>query len=107
MPGWLMFSEYGYDSNPSSTPLTWEQIKDQICGAKKPMAFAYGPKSGGVGHVVVIYGFSEVDGRRDLFIRDPWAPCNGSTTVRSYQDDYSNSLTHDHWVTVRDIRKSP
>ncbi len=103
-PGWTMFSQYGYDFDNSSTPLTWDQIKHQICKEKRPMAYAYGPKSGGVGHVVVIRGFSEVEGSRDLLLRDPWSPCNGSTRAITFQE-YTNSLTTNHWSTMYNIKK--
>ncbi len=104
-PGWTMFSEYGYSFDQSFTPLGWAQIKDQICKAKKPLAFAYGPKSGGVGHVVVIYGFNESNGHQDLMLKDPWAPCNGTSRQITYQE-YSNSLTKNHWRTMYNITKS-
>ena len=106
MPGWTMFSEYGYTFDSSGTPLSWAAIKDQICKEKRPMAFAYGPKSGGVGHVVVIRGFSEANGSQDLLLRDPWSPCVGSTRAITYQE-YSNSATKDHWSTMYNITKAP
>lgn len=102
IPAWPMFTEYGYDFDQSANPLTWAQLKSQICTAKKPMAFGYGPKSGGVGHILVIRGFSEVDGAQDLLLRDPWAPCIGETRSITYQE-YSNSPTKDHWVTMYNI----
>lgn len=105
-PGWLMYSQYGYSFDSSSTPLSWSDIIDQICSKKKPLAYAYGPKSGGVGHVVVIYGFSEAGGRQDLLINDPWAPCSGTVRAITYTE-YTNSLTSNHWTTFSDINKAP
>lgn len=104
MPGWTMFTEYGYTIDSSGTPLSWQSIKDEICKKKKPMGYAYGPKSGGVGHVVVIHGFIESGSSQDIMIRDPWSPCNGSVRTISYQE-YSNSATTDHWSTMYNITK--
>jgi len=105
-PGWPMFTEFGYSHTDSGTPLTFAAIKSQICSANKPMAYAYGPKSGGVGHVVVIYGFIEDSTGQWLMIRDPWAPCSGTTRNLSYAE-YSASATTDHWQTSYDITKIP
>ena len=91
-PGWTMFTEYGYTFDNSGIPLSWQQITSQICQTKKPMAYAYGPQSGGVGHVVVIYGFIEDGGNQSLLIDDPWAPCTGRIRVLPFQD-YTSSLT--------------
>ena len=71
MPGWPMFTQYGYTFDNSGIPLSWQQITSQICQTKKPMAYAYGPQSGGVGHVVVIYGFIEDGANQSLLIDDP------------------------------------
>ena len=106
MPGWTMFSEFGYTFGSSVTPLSWQLIKDQICSTKKPMAYAYGPKSGGIGHVVVVYGFIETDSSQTVLIRDPGPPCTGRTRAIGYQE-YSNSATTDHWVTMYNLTKTP
>ena len=101
-PGWTMFAESNFDATDSNTPLSWDNIKSQIYCAKKPMSYAYGPKSGGVGHVVVINGYFEVNGVRYVSIVDPWAPCTGAMRVITYEE-YSNSATTNHWVTSYNI----
>jgi hypothetical protein len=105
-PGWPLFAQYGYTFDHAATPLSWQQIKDQICAAKKPMAYAYGPQSGGVGHVVVIYGFIEDGPTQSLLIEDPWAPCRGRVRVLPYQE-YAGSLTTNHWSTMYNVAKTP
>jgi hypothetical protein len=70
------------------------------------MAYAYGPQGGGVGHVVVIYGFIEDGANRSLLIADPWAPCTGQIRVLSYPE-YTNSMTTNHWVTMYNVTKAP
>jgi hypothetical protein len=102
MPGWTMFAESNFDTTASGTPLSWDQIKSQIYCAKKPMSYAYGPKSGGVGHVVVISGYFEVNGIRYVVITDPWNPCNGANRSITYEE-YSNSGTTNHWETNYNI----
>jgi hypothetical protein len=104
MPGWTMFAEYGFTFDASAAPLSWDDLKAQICQAKKPMAFAYGPKSGGVGHVVVIRGFIESGASRSVLISDPWAPCTGTVRAITY-DEYSSSQTVNHWQTTYNIAR--
>jgi hypothetical protein len=106
MPGWTMFTEYGYTFDNSGTPLSWQQITSQICQTKKPMAYAYGPQSGGVGHIVVIYGFIEDGPNRSLLISDPWAPCAGQIRVLPYAE-YTNSMTTNHWASMYNVTKAP
>lgn len=101
-PGWTMFAESNFNATASATPLSWDSIKSQVYCAKKPMSYAYGPKSGGVGHVVVINGYFEVNGIRYVTIVDPWSPCNGANRSITYEE-YSNSGSTDHWETNYDI----
>lgn len=98
MPGWTMFSESGFDFKSSSSPLSWNAIKEQIYCNKQPLSYAYGQKSGGIGHVVVIYGYAEVGGEKYLLIKDPWEPCKGNDRIITYQS-YNNEVTTSHWET--------
>ena len=105
IPGWTMFTETGATLSTSSTPLSWTAIKEQVYCDDKPMAYAYGPKTGGVGHVLVIYGYAELGttgSTRHLFLKDPWLPCNGQDRSITY-DEYSSSGTTDHWSTMYNI----
>ncbi|MDX1907601.1 MAG: papain-like cysteine protease family protein [Bacteroidia bacterium] len=97
-PGWTMFGELGFTFQDSVAPLSWGRLKRAIGCGQKPISYAYGPKSGGVGHVVVIYGYAEAGGQKFVFIKDPWAPCTGQDRVITYEE-YSNSGTTDHWVS--------
>jgi len=102
MPGWTMFDESGFNSTASGTPLSWDQIKTELFCRKRPMSYAYGPKTGGVGHVVVVSGYVEVAGIRYISLNDPWNPCVGTNRLLTY-DEYSNSPTVDHWETSHGI----
>lgn len=106
MPGWTMFVESGFSLQTSGAPLAWDKVRREIACAKRPMSYAYGPKSGGVGHVVVVSGYLQVASARYLAISDPWAPCSGTFRYLSY-DEYSNSMTTDHWETGHEIRFGP
>lgn len=101
-PGWTMFDESGFDSTASSTPLSFAAVKSQIFCNKKPMSYAYGPKSGGVGHVLVVSGYVVVGGIQYLSLNDPWSPCSGANRLITY-DEYSSSGTTDHWETSYNI----
>lgn len=103
MPGWTMFSESGFDFRESVTPLPWDSITKYIYCRKQPLAYAYGPKSGGVGHVLVIYGYASIGSTNYLFLRDPWAPCEGNDRPITYEE-YSNSGSSDHWRTMFDFK---
>jgi hypothetical protein len=104
-PGWPKFAEIGVAFEESENPLTWDQIKNEIGTHSRPLAYAYGPKTGGVGHILVIYGFSEMgetDQDRLLHLKDPWAPCAGDDRSITYSE-YNNSGIYDHWVTFLNI----
>ena len=104
MPGWTMYDESGFDHKASNDPLTWQKMQCQIFCHDKPMSYAYGPKSGGVGHVLVVSGYVDVGGIRYLSLNDPWSPCAGSNRLIPY-DEYANSATVDHWQTAYDITR--
>jgi hypothetical protein len=102
MPGWTMFAECDFKTDATAAPLSWDNIKNQIFCVKKPMSYAYGPKSGGVGHVVVVSGYFSVGGINYVTLTDPWSPCHGAIRFISY-DEYSNSGTTNHWETNYNI----
>lgn len=101
-PGWTMFTESGFKTDVSGTPLAWDTLKSQIYCAKKPMSYAYGPKTGGVGHVVVVSGYAEIGGVAYVALTDPWAPCTGANRFIPYAE-YAGSTTVDHWETNYNI----
>jgi hypothetical protein len=43
MPGCPLFAQYGYSLDNAAAPLSRHQIKDQICQARRPLVYAYGP----------------------------------------------------------------
>ena len=115
MGGWPEFTKYGYqNARTSNTALTWEQIVDQIdpapdsSGNKKdpsPIAFSW-KWSGGGGHMMVAYGYAVVDGKRYVFIHDPWPPNVGVSKCIPYEE-YVSGSNYTHWDDFYDIRKAP
>jgi hypothetical protein len=101
-PGWTMFKESDFETDVSNKPLEWADLKDQI-DKKKPMSYAYGPKSGGVGHVVVISGYAETNGVTWVELTDPFERCKGTIRYIKF-NEYLNSETSDHWETNYNIR---
>ena len=69
-PGWPRFGRYGFDYKTTSTALTWEQLKHEIYCEQRPVATAREFLDGS-SHMVVIVGYDENYGKRDLFIADP------------------------------------
>jgi hypothetical protein len=100
-----MFAECDFLTDVTATPLSWADLKDQVYCRKKPMSYAYGPKTGGVGHVVVVSGYAEIAGVTWVALTDPWSPCIGANRFITY-DEYSNSGTTNHWETNYNIRYS-
>jgi hypothetical protein len=106
MPGWTMFTEAGFTTQVTSTPLPWSRVTRELACSKRPMSYAYGPQSGGVGHVVVVSGYRDLGAIKYLAISDPWAPCQGTFRFLSF-DEYSNSGTTNHWATNYEIQFGP
>lgn len=79
-----------YTLTKETSPLSWDEIRNEIFCNKRPLVFGDGPSGGGVGHVRVIYGYVNTGGTQFLSLMDPWAPCVGSDDVISY-DDYANT----------------
>lgn len=105
-PGWTMFDEVGVAFGETTEPLSWESIRKQIACLQRPLAYAYGPTGGGVGHVVVIYGYAELAGQRYLYIKDPWGPCNGNDYALTYET-YASGSSRVHWRTWHTFFKKP
>ena len=106
IPGWTMFAECGFDSTASATPLSWYDLKCEIDCDDSPLSYAYGPKSGGVGHVLVISGYARLDGTDYVALTDPWDPCDGAQRWITYSE-YSSSGTSNHWETSYNFHYNP
>jgi hypothetical protein len=106
MPGWTMFDECGFDNAESSTPLSWMDLKCEIDCDDTPMSYAYGPKSGGVGHVLVISGYARIADVDYVALTDPWSPCSCNVRWITYAE-YSNSGTTNHWETSYNFKYNP
>jgi hypothetical protein len=94
--GWPQFDEYGFSfAKTSYSPLTWEQVVDQISARRTPFAFTWAWDGGG-GHMMVLYGYTVVHGVRYVLVHDPWPPNEGASRAITY-DAYVQGLGYYHW----------
>jgi hypothetical protein len=97
-PGWPEFDKYGFDFQVTNwwTPLSWDQLSNQINCLNKPVAFSWAWVGGG-GHMMVARGLRILpDGTQWVQINDPWAPCNGDIRFITYSvyDQLTNNYRH-------------
>lgn len=106
-PGWPEFEKYDFSvkTTPWGTALTWEQLKDEIDGDKKPFCFSWGWTGGG-GHLMVAYGYSTVAGVNYVAVNNPWPPNVGTDQVIPYDKFVSLAGDHVHWIDHYDITKN-
>lgn len=102
MPGWLELTFVGVSFSESGTALTWEEIREEIFCDIKPMGYAYGTP-GVVGHVVVMKGYVTVGGIDYIVLNDPWAPCEGTERLITYNEYVNPAGTATHWNTWYNI----
>jgi hypothetical protein len=70
------------------------------------MSYAYGHKSGGVGHVLVISGYASIADVDYVALTDPGSPCSGN--VRWITNaEYSNAGTTNHCETRYNVKNNP
>ena len=101
--GWVMFNESGFSYiDGGATALSWDTITACISCKRQPTDLIDGPKSGGMGHCRVIYGYANIAGTKYLLIKDPWLPCQGNSYALAY-DDYANNISRDLWTTDHDF----
>ncbi len=66
------YSQYGHDGTYSSTPLSWQQLEEQIAVKNKPLSFAWNWCGGGA-HVLVAFGYTTIGGNQ-VWVMDPLNP---------------------------------
>jgi len=93
--GWPEYTKYGFKADQTSdAPLTWSQIKRQIFCAEKPFAFSWHWNNGG-GHMMVVTGYTTVDGTHYVDVNNPWPPTSGVQVIYTY-DNYVGGAGYDH-----------
>jgi Papain-like cysteine protease AvrRpt2 len=104
--GWPEFPKYGFSSMvTNNTALTWSQIVDQI-KKKKPVAFSW-HWTGGGGHMMVLWGYSQSGGKNYVSINNPWPPNVGEVQVLTYEA-YVSGPGYTHWNDYYNVaRVSP
>lgn len=102
--GWPEFDKYGFTfAKTSYSALSWNQIVEEI-GQQRPFAFTWAWDGGG-GHMMVIYGYAELDGVRYVMVHDPWPPNQGATRTIPY-DDYVAGPGYSHWDDYFAVRRA-
>jgi hypothetical protein len=103
--GWPEFDKYGFDFQTTAwgTPLTWDQLKDQIYCKKKPFCFSWGWTGGG-GHMMVAIGYTTIGGVNMVAVNNPWPPTGGVFEWITY-DRFVSDWDHEHWIDYYNITK--
>jgi Papain-like cysteine protease AvrRpt2 len=100
--GWPEFDKYGFTfKTTSNEPLTWEQVQQQIYCQKKPFAFSWHWDGGG-GHMMVVIGYTTIDGTTYVTVNDPWAPNVGDQSIKTYAA-YVSGSGYTHWNDYYDV----
>ena len=102
--GWTEFDKYGFTaSHTSDSPLTWDQVKDQIYCKRKPFEFTWHWNGGG-GHMMVARGYIELDGNHYIYRNNPLPVGVGTADIITYAN-YVSGTDHTHWDDYYDITK--
>jgi hypothetical protein len=106
--GWPEFDKYGYNfTRTSNTALSWSQLKAEVCNksycGKRPYCFSWHWNGGG-GHMMVVIGYTTVEGVDMVEINDPWAPNVGDHRFITYTA-YVSGAGYTHWDDFYQVRK--
>ena len=106
--GWPDFEKHGFSSqHTTSAALTWDEIKQQLSDAPNcghtPFAMTWKWPGGG-GHMMVVKGYSEVDGEKYVYVFDPWWPCVGAEVKMPYDYYVQEAGHHTHWNDYYGVR---
>jgi hypothetical protein len=95
-----VLTKYGFAFDTSPTPLTQDQIIQQIYTLKKPFVFTWTLAGGGEKSGVVI-GYARVPGGQFLLdVLDPWPP--PMADARDPQGGQRGIVTYSHWAADTD-----
>ncbi len=107
--GWPDFQKYNFSfSKTTSTPLSWDQVKNQIgnlpAGKNKPFAFTWAWTGGG-SHMMVAKGYSSGPGSNYIEVYDPKSTfsCQGEYCIINYAYYKVSPGHHDHSDDFYDI----
>lgn len=102
--GWPEFDKYGFTfKTTSNAALTWDQVRDQIYCQRKPFAFSWHWNGGG-GHMMVVHGYTILDGTTYVDVNDPWPPNVGNASFKTYAA-YVSGSGYTHWNDYYDVTK--
>jgi hypothetical protein len=95
--GWPQYQNYGFSADvTNNAPLSWADIRSQIGCSGKPFAFSWHWPGGG-GHMMVVSGYTTVEGTNYVQVNDPLPVGAGSQYMDTY--DFYNTAPgqHTHW----------
>jgi hypothetical protein len=85
------YDYWGVDHDAQGSSLSYAEIKAQI-DSNRPVGFRWAWTGGGA-HLMVIIGYSTMNGTPMLLVNNPWPPNKGKQVWISY-DDYLASPSH-------------
>ena len=110
--GWPEFEKYGFVYKTTvNAALSWENVEGQLaphvasinCGSS-PFAFTWRWIGGG-GHMMVATGYKiDSDGKRYVFVNNPWEPNVGNTQIMLYDVYVEQADDHTHWNDYYDVK---
>jgi hypothetical protein len=106
---WPDFKKYGFTfQQTTNAPLSWTTLKVQLAPnscAGTPFAFTWQYPNNGGGHMMVATGyFTDVDGKRYVFVNNPWETNIGDTQTIQYEVYVALPGDHTHWDDFYDIK---
>ncbi len=101
--GWPEFDEYDFTFEKTNhAHLCWDQIVNQISNERAPFCFTK-KWTGNGGHMLVVYGYLEIDGERSLLVHDPLPVNVGTSSIIPYEE-YISGADFTHWNDYYQIR---
>lgn len=101
--GFPQFDSYGFKCHSTvDSPLSWENVQDQISNKRTPFAFSW-HKDGG-GHMMVVTGCFAVSGTNYVEVHDPWPPDIGDHYTLTYSNFVSGD-NYSHWDDYYDVSR--
>jgi len=101
--GWPEFNKYGFTFDTTHfAPLSWDDIVTEITDERTPFCFTK-KSNGGGGHMLVVFGYTEIDGEPWVWVHDPLPVNTGSTHVIPYAE-YDSGTDYTHWHDYYQIR---
>jgi hypothetical protein len=95
------FGAHAIDHKSSETRLSWKRITRQIDDGKPLLYAFFWHETDMVGHMVVIHGYGQAQGKKVLYRRDPNPhPQVGTQTYLLFEDHYRKQIHNETWYDI-------